>query len=206
VSRSDNPFRRGLSRRLVRAAKDPGAEPDLLLGDLLLRLGDRSFGWCIVLFALASLLPLPPGATLVTAVPLALLAGQMALGLPRVRLPDVIARRPLPRRTIQRAVLWLGPLMRPIERLVRPRYPALFTPPVERAAGALLVVVAMALAVPIPVSSYLPAIALLLSGIGLVERDGLALLAGLALGIVAIIVTLAVGGAVVLGARAALPG
>ena len=86
--RLGNAIRRGLSRRLVRAARDPERRPDMSLGELIRGLGDRSFGWCIVLFALISMLPMPIGSNMITAIPLILLTGQMALGLPQVWLPD----------------------------------------------------------------------------------------------------------------------
>lgn len=183
------PFRRRLSLRLVRAARDPQHRPDMSLGDLVASLGDRSFGWCILVFALVNLLPFPPGATMLTALPLMLVTGQMALGLPQLWLPDLLMRRSLGRRRFQRLVLWLGPTFRPIERLVRARHGYVFAPRAERLLGWLLFAVSVALFFPIPVSAYLPALALLVAAIGLVERDGLVVLAGALLGLVAIAVT-----------------
>lgn len=197
-----NAFRRGLSRRLVRAARDPDRRPDMSLGDLIHGLGDRSFGWCIVLFALISMLPMPIGSTMITSIPLILLTGQMALGLPQVWLPGWVMRRQVSRKRFQRRVLWFGPLIRPIERIVRPRYGAIFTPRVERGLGVFLLFVAVALFAPIPLSSYLPAIALLLAGIGLVERDGAVVVAALGLGLVAIVVTAGVTVALLMGVDA----
>jgi hypothetical protein len=198
-----NPFRRRLSRRLVRAARGPRREPDMTVGELVASLGDRSFGWCIVIFALVNLLPLPPGTSMLTAIPLILVTGQMALGLRQLWLPALLMRRAITRRRFQRQVLWLGPVIRPIERLVRPRHLYVFAPRAERLLGALLFAVALALSVPIPLSAYLPAAALFVAGIGLVERDGLVALGGAALGAVAIAVTVTVVALVVAGADAA---
>ena len=55
--------------------------------------------------------------------------------------------------------------------------------------------VALALFLPIPLSAYGPAIALFVTGFGLVERDGLVTLVGVALGMAAIVVTHRVGDA-----------
>ncbi|HPG21192.1 MAG TPA: exopolysaccharide biosynthesis protein [Amaricoccus sp.] len=200
--RLGNAIRRGLSRRLVRAARDPERRPDMSLGELIRGLGDRSFGWCIVLFALISMLPMPIGSNMITAIPLILLTGQMALGLPQVWLPDWVMRRRISRKRFQRRVLWLGPLIRPIERIVRARYAAMFTPRAERGLGVFLLLVAIALFAPIPLSSYLPATALLLAGIGLVERDGAVVVAALVLGMVAILVTASVTAALLMGVDA----
>ncbi len=102
----------------------------------------------------------------------------MALGLRQVRLPGFITRRQVNRKTFQRVVLRLRPLIRPIERVVRPRHEYVFAPGPERALGVFLFCVAVALFLPIPLSAYGPAIALFVTGFGLVERDGLVTLVG----------------------------
>jgi hypothetical protein len=201
------PLSRGLSRRLVRAAGGRSRAGGELSGDamrvdeLIGTLGDRSFGWCIVLFALVNLMPIPFGGTMITSLPLILVTVQMALGLRELRLPGALMRREIGRKGFQKAVMRLRPLMRPIERVVRPRHAALFTARNEQLLGIVLVAVAVSLFLPIPLSGYLPAAALLVVGIGLVERDGLVALAGMILGMVAVGVTVAVGLAVVLGAQ-----
>lgn len=68
--------------------------------------------------------------------------------------------------------------------------------------GALLMAVAIALFFPIPLSGFIPATALLVTSIGIVERDGVVALAGLALGAVAVVVTLVIGMMIVAGAKA----
>jgi hypothetical protein len=176
----------------------------MTLGELVSGLGDRSFGWCIVVFALVNLIPVPFG-SMVMALPLMLATAQMTLGLPELRLPQPLMQRRIDRRRFQAAVMRVRPLLRPIERLVRPRHPGVFGRQGERAIGALLLAVSIALFVPFPLSGYLPALALLVTGIGLVERDGLVALAGLALGTVAVAVTAAVGGALFLGVQLLAP-
>jgi hypothetical protein len=114
----------------------------------------------------------------------------------------VVTRRQISRRGFQKLVLRLSPLLRPVERIVRPRYEHMFTPRQEQAVGLLMFAVALALFVPIPLSGYIPAIALFLVGFGLVERDGLVVLGGAMLGMVAIAVTIAVASMIFLGARA----
>lgn len=172
------------------------------LGELVETLGERSFAWSLVLFSLVNLVPMPIGSNMVTSIPLILVTAQMALGYPRMRLPAFIMRRQVNRKGFQKLVLRLGPLIRPIERMLRPRHAYLFAPRLERAMAIFLLVVAVALFMPIPLSGYLPATALLVTGVGLVERDGLVMLGGLALGAIAIAVTVTVGAMLFLGAQA----
>ena len=190
-----------LTRRLFRAAGPRGGPEDQTLGEVIAGLGDRSFGWLILMFALVNLMPWPPGSTMVLALPLLIVTGQMALGLSQVRLPRFVTERRVGRKTFQRVVLRLRPLIRPIERIVRPRHLFVFGAATERLLGVALFLVAIALFMPIPLSAYLPAFALFVAGFGLVERDGLVTLIGVALGLIAIGVTVAVGGMIVLGAE-----
>ncbi len=197
-----NPFRRRLSRRLVRAARDQSHRADMSIQELIETLGDRSFGWCIVVFALVNLIPMPIGGNMITSLPLILLTGQMAAGLRQVRLPGILTRREISRKGFQKLVLRLSPVIRPVERMVRPRYEHLFTARQEQLLGVLMFFVAIALFMPIPLSGYIPAISLFLVGFGLVERDGLVVLTGVVIGIVAIAVTLLVGGLLLAGFEA----
>jgi hypothetical protein len=197
-----DPIRRRMSRTLIRAA-GRRAETDLVsIGELIAGLGDRSFGWSILLFALVNLIPMPIGTNMITALPLILLTGQMAAGFEYVRLPRFITRRGINRRGFQRVVLRLEPVIRPIEKIVHTRHVWLFRPKNERMVGLLLLAVSLALFVPIPLSGFIPAIALFVTSFGLVERDGIVTLSGIALGIISIIITLVVGGMLIVGAQA----
>jgi hypothetical protein len=188
-----------MSRSLMRAARNGSRAGTISFGDLIVELGDRSFGWSVLVFALINLLPLPLGSQLVTAIPLILLTAQMAFGAEYLRLPEFITRRPFDRRSFQKTVLRMAPLIRPIERIIRPRSTWVFEPESQRFVGMILLVVSVALFAPLPFSGWLPAAALLISAIGLIERDGAVTLLGLAVGIVAILVTLTVGLVIVTG-------
>ena len=196
------PFRRYLANRLVRAAHDPDGGERMPLAELVASLGERSMGWALLVFALVNLLPLPMGSDTITAIPVLVVTAQIALGYDELRLPGFIARRRIGRKPFQKLVLRLGALFRPIERVLKPRLARLFEPPAERVFGGYLFVVALALAAPIPLTGYVPACAIALAGIGLIEKDGLVALAGAVLGLVGIGVTIAFGTMLFAGAEA----
>jgi hypothetical protein len=190
---------RRMSRHLMRAARNRAQAGTVTVGELIGELGDRSFGWAVLVFALVNLMPLPLGANMITSIPLLILTAQMATGAPSLRLPSFVMNRPFDRRGFQRAVLRVSPLVRPLERIIRPRTLWVFEPEAQRFVGVLLFAVALSLFAPIPFSGWLPAGALFLAGFGLIERDGAVLLAGLALGLLSIVVTLGVVVAIVAG-------
>src|SRR5690606_20053336 len=92
------------------------------IGDLTEQLGELSFGWCLLIFSLLNLLPLPLGANMITSIPLILVALQMTAGMPGVRLPGRLSARPLPRVGLRRGVARLRPMFRFLERMARPRF------------------------------------------------------------------------------------
>jgi hypothetical protein len=200
--RPNGPPKWRVSRRLFRAAGRPADPDDTSIGTMILGLGDRSFGWTILLFSLVNMVPMPVGSTLITAIPLLLLTAQMALGLQHIALPDFIRRIRISRRRFKGVIVRLRPLFRPIERIVRPRLLWLFSRRNERIAGVMLFAVAAALFLPMPGSGFVPATALLISAIGLIERDGVVLIGGMVLGVISILVTAVVATALLAGLMA----
>ena len=67
---------------------------------------------------------------------------------------------------------------RAVERVLKPRFPAPFAPGRERLMGAMLLLISVALFLPIPLSAWGPAISILICAFGLIEEDGVVLLAG----------------------------
>lgn len=161
-------------------------------GDLADRLGDLSFGWCLFIFSLVNLLPLPPGSNMITSLPLLVVAAQMAAGMSSVRLPRFIAARPLPRESLRRAIARFRPVFRFLEHLAKPRFGSILAPHYRRSIGIAILIVAFALFLPIPLSGWGPALAILVISFGLIERDGGIVLGGLAIGVVAVLVVVAV--------------
>ena len=196
--------RRTMSRSLLMALRrqqpDASAVP---LGGVLADLGNRSFGWSILLFGLVNLIPMPIGSQMLTGLPLLLLTVQMVLGFSHVRLPGFVNRRRVSRRRFQEAVLRLRPVLRPLERVIRPRLAWLFARRSERLIGIFLFLVAVALVLPIPLSGFISAFALFITGVGLAERDGAITLLGLAIGLAALAVSTAAAVTIVVGVQAA---
>lgn len=193
MQRDDGIRRRtSLSMPILRTSRSQHRAGTLTLGNLLTALGETSFGWAIVVFALLTLLPLPPGSSLITALPLLVTTGQIVLGYPHVKLPGRLARLRLDPVKLRRTVLRLRPVTRRLERVLTPRYMPLFARRNERVLGLLLFVIAFALFLPVPFSGWFPAISLFIFGVGLVEQDGLVATIGLILGGASVLLTVTI--------------
>src|SRR5690606_10387388 len=124
--------RRTMSRSLLMALRRQPDASAVPLGGVLAELGNRSFGWAILLFGLVNLIPMPIGSQMITGLPLMLLAAQIVLGFSHVRLPAFVNRHRVSRRRFQEVVMRLRPVLRPLERIIRPRLTWLFAQPCER--------------------------------------------------------------------------
>jgi hypothetical protein len=142
------------------------------VGDVLNGLGDRSFGWGLLLVGLLNMLPLPYGSNLIFGIPSLFISIQMVMGKRVLWFPKFILDRHLKRDRWRFAALRALPVARPVARLTKPRLFYLFQGNAERLLGMLLVASAINLCLPIPLSAWLPAIAFSVMGIGLIEHDG----------------------------------
>lgn len=193
MEREDGTRRRpSLSLPILRTSRSQHRAGTLTLGNLLTALGETSFGWAIVVFSLLTLLPMPPGSSLITALPLLVTTGQMVIGYPHVKLPGPLARLRLDPIKLRRTVLRLRPVTRRLERVLTPRYGAIFARRNERLLGLALFVIAFALFLPVPLSGWFPAISLFMFGVGLVERDGLVATLGLVFGGASVLLTVTI--------------
>ncbi len=154
------------------------------MGELVAKLDERGHALVLLLLAAPNLTPGPsiPGFSTIFGVPLCIVAVEMIAGRRALRLPRVLARISIPRRRIAALIVKLEPLLHRIERVLKPRAPAFDSPAAGRALGLACLVLAVLLSLPIPVFSLLPAAALVIVALGLLARDGLAVLCGLGLG------------------------
>jgi hypothetical protein len=167
-----------LSTALYALAYDDTRER-IAVSDLLDALGDRALAALMFVFAVPNVLPVPPGTSAVLGAPLLFLAAQLAFGL-RPWLPAMIASRSMARTDFGALVRRIGPWLARAERLLRPRAMRLALPPMEFVIGLVCLLLAIVLALPIPLGNMLPALAISLFALGILERDGLWVLAGFA--------------------------
>ena len=172
------------------------SRPTITLGALRDALDDRGFGVLLFIFALPNLVPLNiPLLSAVLGLPLVLLAAQLTYGRHKPWFPEWLTRRSFPRLGFAAVVMHASPYLERAERLLRPRLIGILSWTGERLIGVALLILAVTLTLPIPFGNWLPAFAIAIIGLALVEKDGLAVLIGLAVGLVSIVVA----GAVVIG-------
>lgn len=147
--------------------------------DLTSTLGDKCFAGLLFLLAAPNILPMPPGVSGATGVVLALLSAQLVIGLRRPWFPGFMLRREVSTEKFAAMGTKLEPLTRRAEALITRRLDLLTGIVGRRVIGLLCLLLAILLALPIPFGNVGPAAAISLFALGLLARDGLAVLAGL---------------------------
>jgi len=166
------------------ASAPPG---HVTLGWLFANLRQRSFGLVMLLLGLIAVLP---GVCIISAGILIALSIQMLMGREIPVLPRFMTSRPLPRGRFVALTGRMIPIVRGLERFIRPRWqtPVAAT---RRTVGVALFLMATTLFVPIPLSNIVPGVMTMLIALAYLEEDGLWLSLTIAASLLAFGMTLA---------------
>lgn len=151
----------------------------LSVGEIVKRFeGGNGLGPVLFVLTLPVLAPLPPGASMVLALPLLVVAPQVAAGRGKLWLPKWLAARTLDQEALAKLISRILPLLEHLEELGRPRLAPLSGGAGTRLVGVVCTGLAAVLVLPIPFANLFPALALGMFALGLTRRDGLMVLAG----------------------------
>lgn len=160
----------------------------LSVGELIDRVGDRGFGLLLLVLSLPSALPIPaagysvPFGLLLLVLALQMLAGKLHPVFP-ARLRKTRMSRALTRKLVGGAA-WI---FRRLEWLIRPRMTWVGRRAGRVLMGGLVMIMAILMLIPIPMTNTAPAFVIFLIGIGLTEEDGLFAIGACLVGILAVL-------------------
>lgn len=156
----------------------------ITVSDILEIFHERGFGFVILLFALPAALPLPGlGINLVVAAPLMMLTLQQALGRRTVWLPERIRHRQIGRTRLIGFLRSAAPWMKRLEVVMRPRLGFVTQGAFSNLIGLCGFLMALSVLVPLPLTNTVPSMGVALMAIGVLMRDGLAVIAGMVVGL-----------------------
>lgn len=180
--------------QVLKAQNGGDASGEITLGELSEAMGERAFGLLILILALPCCLPFVYLLPQVVALPMVVLAWQMAVGRRAPWLPETLRKRRLRiaslLEVVDRTRRYGGGF---VERLAHPRLARLTSDWGTRVIGALMIVPCLSILIPLPLTNTVPGIGVSLTAVGLIERDGLFVLGGLIVGLVWVLL-LVVGG------------
>ena len=161
----------------------PGDE--VTLQWIIEHLKGRSFGIVMLLIAVVGLVP---GASTPVGILLWVPAIQMILARKEPLLPRTITARRLSRRRLTGLLERTIPILKRLERIVRPRWGTPFES-TKRVVGLVILLLGATLLAPIPFSQYVPILVIILLAFAYLEEDGVLLCIALAAALVSIALT-----------------
>lgn len=172
-----------ISRRLYQLVED--AEGDSVTLDWILsQLHERAFGLFLLVLALPCCIPFLYGVPQIVALPLMFVSAQILLGRTSPWLPGHLGAREVSKLSLQNLADRAKPWLEKIEAISRPRLGGLTRPPLDRIVGVALVLFSASILVPLPATNTVPGFAVVIISMGLLQRDGILVLAGSLIGTV----------------------
>ncbi|WP_077106279.1 MULTISPECIES: exopolysaccharide biosynthesis protein [Agrobacterium] len=191
----DDPVHHQTMAALLRRLPDDLPEKVTLAG-LLDKLGDKAIAFILLVFAIPAIIPTPGiPAGMIFGTALAILSLQIIFGSRTLRLPGFLGRLSVSRSIIELTAEKAAPRLAKLESLLRPRGHVLTKSLGVPAIGIVIFLMAILIALPIPFGNMLPGLAVLAFALGLAQRDGVAVLVGLFLAVLAVVTS----GAIIYG-------
>lgn len=160
----------------------------ITVGEIKNALHERGFGILMAIAAIPICLPIPapPGYTTLFSLPLFIFSLQMIFGMRAPWLPAWLERKSIQKSTLEKILTKAQPWLKKIETYMQPRMTYISVSTWERFIGVFAFVFAVSIALPIPLTNFLPGWGILIMSLGLLNRDGLTILVGMLIGTVGI--------------------
>ena len=163
----------------------------ITLFELKSALHARGFGILMLLFSLPLSIPLPvpPGYTTIFSIPLLMFAFQMLLGFQVPWMPRWLEKKSFKRTTLALIIEKTAPILRKAEKLTKPRLLFIFNSVGEKVIAFISLLCAVSIAIPLPLTNFIPAGGVSIMSLGLLNKDGMMVILGVLVSLFGIVVT-----------------
>ncbi len=164
------------------------------LFDIKTALHERGFGILIIIFSLplSVPIPVPPGYTTILSIPLILFSLQLLFGFDSPWMPNWLERKSFQRSTLALVVEKTSPILKKIEKFMKPRMSFIFRGPGENILAFIMLLCALSIAIPLPLTNFIPAIGTTLISLGIMSKDGFLSIMGVLVSLCGLLLTLVV--------------
>lgn len=166
-------------------------DADISVAQILELFHERGFGFFLFLFSLPMALPIPvpPGINIMFALPLLFLTFQQMIRRHSIWLPQFIIKRTIASSSLSGLILNnANPFIRKIEIIIKPRLGEITKGFSSSLIGLAGLIMALAICIPIPLSNTIPSFGIALMAIGVLMRDGIAVIIGMIVGLLWVII------------------
>jgi hypothetical protein len=147
--------------------------------------GDRAFGFLLLVFALICIIPLPiPGIHMFLSLPLFYLSFQQMVGRREIWFPEKVLNYRIPGKALADVGIKTVPWVEKLENISKVRMIGLTDPFFFRIFGATVFYITAFIAIPLPLTNLVPAVGIAIMAVGILVKDGLALIVGATIGVI----------------------
>lgn len=158
--------------------------PETTVDALLEAFHERGFGFFLFLIALPAALPLPAlGINAIIALPLLILTAQQMAGRHKIWVPDSLKRKTVRSATLEKFIDTAMPYLRKGEIFIRPRLGFLTQGVFSHLIGFFGFIMAISVSIPLPLTNTVPSFGIALMAVGVLARDGIAVICGALVGL-----------------------
>lgn len=173
------------SELLLKIKEHEGA--DISIFEILRILREGSFGIVLIVFSVPTVLPIP-GIGAFLSIPALFVSLQLIMGRNYLWLPKWVGRKKIAMKSMKKIVDNSIPYLRKAEFFLHPRGFFLSGKIGHAICGIICFLCAVSVAIPFPLTNTIPSIGIIIIALGLLERDGLAIIAGMLVAIFGIAV------------------
>ncbi|GFZ81266.1 ABC transporter permease [Rickettsiales bacterium] len=168
-----------------------GNNDKISLFEIKLALQQRGFGILMLIFALPLSIPIPvpPGFTTVFALPLIVFSIQMIYGADSPWMPKWLGNRSIARKNLAVIIEKTAPILQKVERWMQPRLFFISSTKGERFFGLVCLLCSLSIAIPLPLTNFIPAGGIALMSLGLMSKDGVVVCLGILVGAIGLLIT-----------------
>ncbi len=180
-----------VSQTLEKMADHYRESSRITINQLLHGLRHRGFAVLMLVLVLPNCVPvpIPPGGSTILSIPLLFIAVQMLWGKNSPWMPQWLRTKSMEQSTIDKVVRIAAPRLRWVEKFLHPRFTFTGSKTGERAVGFIWLIFAISIAVPLPMTNFLPGIGTLIMALGMLGRDGIVVIVGAIIGFVGVTFT-----------------
>jgi len=162
--------------------------------DIKASLHERGFGLLMLIFAIPVSIPapVPPGTTMLPGLPLLFFSLQMLVNRDSPWLPKWIGTKKIKRSTLAFLIEKTAKFLQKVEKLMRPRFSFAQSRKGEKLVGFFGVLFSLSIISPIPFAHFIPGLGIVFMSLGLLSRDGIAIILGIIIGNIGLLITVLV--------------
>ena len=162
---------------------------EVSISNLLEAVHERGFGLILLILAIPMALPIPvpPGINILLASPLILLTAQQAIGRHTIWLPQWMLKKTIKRSKMSAIIKSILPWSARLEKFIKPRLEFVTHGAFSCLIGVFGLIMALTICIPLPLTNTVPSLGIALMSVGVIMRDGLAVLSGAMIGMLWVI-------------------